>query len=227
MASHTLGVGDPAPDFALPLVNREGSVSLADYRGKGPVLVALYRGLHCPFCRRQIIRLSATHDMLAREGVDTIAIVNTELERARLYFQYRPTQIVLAVDPDVHTHHAFGLFEAKVLPDDPDPRELHWPQTTTIAHFAEATTVSRPEVPQVLNAFAAMDVLNREDAFVATEVDQRIAQAHGFQGSGHFLIDADGIIRWTFIEAAERVAEVCQFYRDEDLITAAHALGRH
>ena len=38
--------GDPAPDFALPAVNREGQVSLADYRGRSPVLIGLFRGLH-------------------------------------------------------------------------------------------------------------------------------------------------------------------------------------
>jgi hypothetical protein len=38
--------GDPAPPFALPAVNREGQVSLDDYRGRSPVLVALFRGLH-------------------------------------------------------------------------------------------------------------------------------------------------------------------------------------
>lgn len=227
MAFQPLGPGDPAPDFALPAVNREGSVSLADYRGNGPVLVALFRGLHCPFCRRQIVHLSATHDSLASEGVDTLAIVNTPLERARQYFQYRPTRIVLAADPDVRTHHAFGLFESRVLPDDADPKDVHWPETTTIARFTELTTLSRPEVPQVMNIFAAMETLNREDDFVATEVDQRIAQAHGFQGSGHFLIDAEGIIRWAFIEAPSREAEVCQFFRDDELIAAARALRRH
>ena len=41
-----LGPGDPAPRFALPAVNREGQVSLDDYRGKSPVLLALLRGLH-------------------------------------------------------------------------------------------------------------------------------------------------------------------------------------
>ena len=227
MAFRSLGPGDPAPDFALPAVNREGSISLADYRGKGPVLVALFRGLHCPFCRRQIVRLSATQETLAGEGVDTVAIVNTPLERARQYFRYRPTRILLAADPDVHTHHAFGLFEAQVLPDDADPNDVHWPETTTIARFTESTTLSRPEVPQAMNIFAAMEALNKEDAFVATEVDQRIAQAHGFQGTGHFLIDAEGIIRWAFIEAAQREAEVCQFFSDDELIAAAHALGRH
>ena len=41
-----LGSGDSAPDFALPAVNREGQVSLDDYRGRSPVLVGLFRGLH-------------------------------------------------------------------------------------------------------------------------------------------------------------------------------------
>ena len=38
--------GEPAPDFTVPAANREGTVSLADYRGRGPVLLALYRGLY-------------------------------------------------------------------------------------------------------------------------------------------------------------------------------------
>ena len=46
MALPLLQPGDPAPDFALPAVNREGQVSLGDYRGRSPVLVGLFRGLH-------------------------------------------------------------------------------------------------------------------------------------------------------------------------------------
>ena len=38
--------GEPAPDFTLPAAHGEGSVSLAEYRGQGPVLVALFRGLY-------------------------------------------------------------------------------------------------------------------------------------------------------------------------------------
>ncbi len=38
--------GEPAPDFTLPAANREGSVSLAEYRGRTPLLLALYRGLY-------------------------------------------------------------------------------------------------------------------------------------------------------------------------------------
>ena len=38
--------GEPAPDFALPAANSEGVVSLADYRGRSPLLLALFRGLY-------------------------------------------------------------------------------------------------------------------------------------------------------------------------------------
>jgi len=46
MTSMLLRPGDPAPHFALPAVNREGQVSLDDYRGRSPVLLGLFRGLH-------------------------------------------------------------------------------------------------------------------------------------------------------------------------------------
>ena len=38
--------GEPAPDFTLPAADREGFVSLGDYRGRRPVLLALFRGLY-------------------------------------------------------------------------------------------------------------------------------------------------------------------------------------
>ena len=45
MAHTLLRPGDPAPRFALSAVNREGQISLDDYRGR-PLLIALLRGLH-------------------------------------------------------------------------------------------------------------------------------------------------------------------------------------
>jgi peroxiredoxin len=38
--------GDPAPNFEVSAVQHEGTVSLADYRGKRPLFLALYRGLY-------------------------------------------------------------------------------------------------------------------------------------------------------------------------------------
>jgi hypothetical protein len=38
--------GEPAPDFEVSAVHHEGTVSLADYRGKRPLFLALFRGLY-------------------------------------------------------------------------------------------------------------------------------------------------------------------------------------
>jgi AhpC/TSA family len=37
-------------------------VSLSDYRGSSSVLLALFRGLWCPFCRRAIVQMGVLHD---------------------------------------------------------------------------------------------------------------------------------------------------------------------
>ncbi len=46
MTSAPLRPGDSAPHFALPVVNRDGQVSLDHYRGRSPLLLGLFRGLH-------------------------------------------------------------------------------------------------------------------------------------------------------------------------------------
>lgn len=102
-----LGTGDRAPAFSLPTVNREGSVSLAEYHGR-PLLLGLYRGLHCPFCRRHLAQLDLTREKLTDVGVETLAVVNTPVTAARLYFKHRPTRVLLASDPESATHRCAG-----------------------------------------------------------------------------------------------------------------------
>jgi len=218
--------GDPAPSFALPAVNREGVVALEDYRGKTPVLVGLFRGLHCPFCRRHVAQLGITRDKLAREGVETLAIVNTPVERARQYFQYRPTKVSLAADPDARTHAAFGVPAIEFLPDDASPDELQWPQRATMAQVLAPRFNPGGELPEPLNIFEAVDALNRRDGFEPAEVDRQIVAAHASQLTGHFLIDSNGTIRWAQVEARDRPEDIGKFPSDEEILAATRALSR-
>jgi peroxiredoxin len=105
----TISPGEPAPDFVLPAVDGSGTVSLADYRGKTPLFLALFVGLWCPFCRRAIAQVGTTEQALKASGVETLGIVATPPENARLYFKFRPTRFRLAADPELSTHRAFGL----------------------------------------------------------------------------------------------------------------------
>jgi len=224
--SRPLQPGDPAPSLALPAVNREGLVALEDYRGKTPVVVGLFRGLHCPFCRRHVAQLGITRDKLAREGVETLAIVNTPLERARQYFQYRPTRVLLAADPDARSQRAFGVPAIEFLPDDASPDELQWPQRATMAQLLAPRFDAAGELPKPLNIYEAMDALNKRDGFEPTEADRQILAAHGSQLTGHFLIDASGIVRWAQVEARDRPEDIAKFPSDDEILAAARAVSR-
>src|SRR5262249_8639134 len=104
--------GMRAPDFSLPAVDREGTVSLASYRGQHPLLLAVFRGLWCPFCRRPSADLGAVTAKLHALGVETLAVVATAVDNARLYFKHRPTKVPLAADPDCTVHRAYGVPKA-------------------------------------------------------------------------------------------------------------------
>jgi peroxiredoxin len=222
MASNPLRPGDPAPGFALPAVNREGQVSLDDYRGRSPVLIGLFRGLQCPFCRRQLVQLGTTQEKLKAVGVETMAVVNTPLARARLYFKYRPARVLLAADPEAATHRLFGV-PAGVLVEDESAAS--WAKgKVTMGQLLGMKMNPTGELPVPQNPFAAMETLNKQDGFEPTETDHQIAAAHGLQMAGHFLIDREGIVRWGHIEAGERIEDLSQFPSDEEIVAAARGL---
>jgi len=222
MTSSPLRPGDPAPAFALPAVNREGQVSLDDYRGRSPVLIGLFRGLHCPFCRRQLVQLGTTQDKLKAMGVETMAVVNTPLARARLYFKYRPARVLLTADPEAATHRSFGVPAGTLVENE---SEASWAQgKVTMGQLQAVRMNPTGELPEPQNVFVAAETLNKRDGFELTEVDQQIAASHGLQLGGHFLLDRDGIVRWRYIEAAERIDDLSKFPSDEEIVAAARAL---
>jgi len=205
--------GDLAPDFILPAVHRDGMVSLGDYRGRSPLLLAFFRGIYCPFCRREIAQLGLTQDKLLRAGVETLAVVASDLERTRLYFRYQPTRVPLAADPMLVTHRAFGVSKFPIT-----PQLMEALQTTR--------TDVRGELPQPLPLLDAVKALDERDGFALTETDIREEQEHEFLDVGQFLIDRGGIVRWVNLESVrEGLAGVGNFPSDEELLAVARTHG--
>jgi peroxiredoxin len=101
--------GDNAPDFVLPAADRDGDVALRDYLDRGPVFLGLFRGVYCAFCRRAVAGLGRLSTSLAPLGVQTLGVVATPAQHARLYFKHRPAPITLGTDPAMTTHAAYGL----------------------------------------------------------------------------------------------------------------------
>ncbi|MGH7267082.1 MAG: peroxiredoxin-like family protein [Candidatus Rokuibacteriota bacterium] len=205
--------GDRAPDFSLPALHRDGTVSLADYRDRSPVLVALFRGLYCPFCRRAVARMSLAAETLRDEGVESLAVVATTADNARLYFRFHPPRMSVAADPEFATHRSYGV---------PAP----W--RADIQEVFRATRVNPTgELPESLPIPEASSALSRLDGFAPTPTDREDAARPFLQLLGQFLIDGDGIIRWTNVECArEGLVGLGQFPSEQVLIAAARAVMR-
>ena len=68
------------------------------------------------------------------------------------------------------------------------------------------------------------EALNREDGIEIAEYMADM-QHHQTQFTAEFLIDADGIIRWAYVECArEGLAGLDAFPSDEEVLRAARAL---
>jgi peroxiredoxin len=206
--------GEPAPNFTLPAVDGKDQVSLADYRGRSPVFLALLIGLWCPFCRRSIAQMGATEGKLKAVGVESLGIVATPPENARLYFKFRPTRLRLAADPELTTHRAYRL-----------------PKPAATPEFMKALETTRinpnGEFPEPLPVMEAAAATAKFDGYKENETDHAEMQRQWPQLKGQFLIDRDGIVRWANIECAtEGIAGVGKFPSDEEILAAARALPR-
>jgi peroxiredoxin len=201
--------GDRAPDFVVPAVHEDRTISLADYRGKTPLMLGLFRGLYCPFCRRALAQMAAASDQLRSLGVDSLAIVGTELDNARLYFKFRPTRMALGADPQLTTHRSYGV-------PRPDP-------TPELFRMVENTYINPTgELPAPLPVQSAAAALAALDGYQKTPTDLREQESTFTQLKGQFLIDRDGYVRWSHIECAnEGLSGLGKSPSQDELIGAA------
>jgi peroxiredoxin len=209
-----VGPGEPAPHFALPAVDRPETVSLDDYLGRSSLFLALLIGLWCPFCRRHIAQIGTIEGKLKGLGVESLAVVATAPDNARLYFKFRPTRLRLAADPELSIHRAYGVPKPAATPEMME---------------AIATVRINPtgELPEPLPIQEAAQTLARLDGYKETETDHADMGRQWPQLKGQFLIDRDGIVRWANIECAtEGMAGVGKFPSEEVILTAARALPR-
>lgn len=204
-----IDVGQRAPEFELPAADRNGVVSLAQYRGKSPVLLALFRGLYCPFCRRQMAQLSPAADRLRAVGVETLGVVATAPERARLYFQLKPSRFPLGADPDLLTHRAYGL---PVIERNDEAGEMVERAAQRLA--AELHIEAPPGQGRT--------IVDAADGFERLASDAADRLRHQIQLIGQFLIDRDGVIRWC---RTEDRASYALFPSTEELLLLAERLA--
>ena len=211
--------GDSAPEVVLDAIAHDGKITLRDFQGRSPILIGLFRGLHCPFCRRHIAAMSRLDGALRERGIESIAVVNTPIERARLYFRFHPLpNVIAASDPECVSHRAFGLPNLLFTENETD-----WPHKVGM-NVAAAMRIDIPsELPTPMDPFAAFQFLNEKDGYAMTEADERAA-ATGAQLIGEFLVDRDGIVRWSFTEVDEGGRYMFRAPNADEIISATSAV---
>jgi len=205
----------------LPAADHDGSVRLGDVLRQAPVLPVLMRGLQCPFCRRNLALLGPTRTKLQAIGVETLAVVATTPERARLYVKGGLVAIPLVADPDMATHRAYGV---PCYPTTPELRqELRMTRVDPFGELPEPVPFLAPDGTEI------HDVFDRLDGFVPTAVDQgdRTRQfRQAVQLCAQYLVDRSGIVRWVRIEGQPGgLAAAGRFPSEQGLLAAARGLG--
>ncbi|MGI6855238.1 redoxin family protein [Mesorhizobium sp. 1B3] len=190
--------GDRAPNVVLEAITRQGRIAIDDYRGQ-PLLVGLFRGLHCPFCRRHLAAQAQTDAILREKGVECLSVVNTPIDRARLYLRYHPIPgLLAAADPERQSHRAFGLPTFEFTEN-----ETVWPRKVGLDTVRSIVVDMPGELPGPMNPMAAAEVLNTRDGYEMTDTDREMAATGDGQLFGQFLLDREGVIRWSFTEVPE------------------------
>ena len=216
--------GEPAPGFELPAITRDGMISLGDFRGSRPVLLGLFRGLSCPFCRRHIAALAELEGELHAKGVETLAVVNTPAEQARAYVRFRPMRMQAASDEKLDMHRAYGL-PASDITDS----ETQWPHRINMADIMAMRINPTGELPEPMDPVTGGNYLDDLDTKSGLDV-RAFAKPEQpgpprVQLTGTFLVDRDGIVRWTFLEAAGGPNEFGRFPETREVMAAASSLA--
>jgi peroxiredoxin len=215
-----LQLGERAPNFVLDAITREGKVAIDDFRGEKPVLVGLYRGLHCPFCRRHIATISKLTPALNAKGIESLTVVNTPIERARLYLRYHPMVGLLAAsDPERASHRAFGLPNMQLTEG-----ESELPHKVSMRDVKSMRVDLPGEMPEPMDPFAALEYLNKKDNYEINEGDQQMIATGVGQLVGQFLLDRDGVVRWTFSELLD--GGLCARPNSEEMMSVASHMSQ-
>ncbi|TIT93053.1 MAG: AhpC/TSA family protein, partial [Mesorhizobium sp.] len=106
--------------------------------------------------------------------------------------------LLAASDPERASHRAFGLPNLEFTQD-----ETNWPYKVSMAAVKDMRIDIPGELPGPMDPIAAGEILGKKDHYEMTEADeQMMATGHG-QLVGQFLLDRQGIVRWSFTEVPE------------------------
>ena len=96
-----------------------------------------------------------------------------------------------------------------------------WPTKVGMDAVMEMRVDLPGELPEPMNPPAAGDLLAEKDPYEIKDADKQVSLANHLQLLGHFLLDREGVVRWSFTEVEENGRNLCRALNPEELMSAA------
>ena len=107
---NVLDAGNTFPRLAIPEL-KGGMLTLGEPRGNHDwQMVVVYRGLHCPICKKYLATLEGLVPEFAELGVDVVTVSGDPLEKARQMAQDQNLSLAIGYDLSVTQMRELGLF---------------------------------------------------------------------------------------------------------------------
>ena len=103
-----LGVGEPAPDFALPSATGE-TVRLSDFRGKAEVVLFFYPKDNSPACTLEACSFRDSHEAFREAGAEVIGISADSADSHRRFSERFRLPFVLLADVNGAVRAQYGV----------------------------------------------------------------------------------------------------------------------
>ena len=100
--------GSPAPDFRLRAAGG-GEVALSDYRGRRDLVLWFSKGLFCPYCKRNMARLSQGYVEIQARDAEVLQITHNTIKEAEIYFRNYRLAMPYLCDADRAVHLRYGV----------------------------------------------------------------------------------------------------------------------
>ncbi|MBD2020469.1 redoxin domain-containing protein [Leptolyngbya sp. FACHB-36] len=119
-ATSPLQIGATTPDFTLPNITNGQPLTLSDYRGKQPVIVAFTRIFtekqYCPFCFPHIKELNERHQEFCDRNIALLMITSTDDAQSNIVVRDLSLKMPLLSDPSCQTFRTYETGQALGAP---------------------------------------------------------------------------------------------------------------
>lgn len=154
--TNRLAAGTPLPDVEVDLLGG-GKVRLGDNQGKWRMVV-VYRGLHCPLCKKYLARLEEIKGDYEENGIEILLVSGDPEEKAQEFKDEVGLSLPMAYGLAEDQMRTLGLYVSD--PRSPAETDRRFPEpalfvinpagTLQIADVSNAP-FSRPDLSGVLN----------------------------------------------------------------------------